>query len=161
MTIEANDAAPLGAASLPEGIALSKGGADTWSPTITPPIGVELTDEQKLACSFRILAREGFSENIAGHITWANADNSAMMVNPWGLWWEEVSASDICRVDPDGNVIGGKWDVTPAVQIHTELHRRRPESRVVVHNHPYYAVLLAALGLVPEFLHQQSSMYDG
>ena len=61
MTIEANDAAPLGAASLPEGVALSKGGADTWSPTITPPIGVELTDEQKLACSFRILAREGFS----------------------------------------------------------------------------------------------------
>ena len=161
MTIEANDAAPLGAASLPEGVALSKGGADAWSPTITPPIGVELTDEQKLACSFRILAREGFSENIAGHITWANSDNSAMMVNPWGLWWEEVSASDICRVDPDGNVIGGKWDVTPAVQIHTELHRRRPESRVVVHNHPYYAVLLAALGLVPEFLHQQSSMYDG
>ena len=106
MTIEANDAAPLGAASLPEGIALSKGGADAWSPSITPPIGVELTDEQKLACSFRILAREGFSENIAGHITWANADNSAMMVNPWGLWWEEVSASDICRVDRDGNVIG-------------------------------------------------------
>ncbi|MTA44560.1 MAG: hypothetical protein F2947_04500, partial [Actinobacteria bacterium] len=55
MTIEANDAAPLGAASLPEGIALSKGGADAWSPSITPPIGVELTDEQKLACSFRIL----------------------------------------------------------------------------------------------------------
>ncbi|HBU01609.1 MAG TPA: aldolase, partial [Acidimicrobiaceae bacterium] len=66
---------------------MSKGGADAWSPSITPPIGVDLTDEQKLACSFRILAREGFSENIAGHITWANADNSSLMVNPWGLWW--------------------------------------------------------------------------
>ena len=67
MTIEANDAATRGSAAVPEGIELSKGGADVWSPSITPPIGVELTDEQKLACSFRILAREGFSENIAGH----------------------------------------------------------------------------------------------
>jgi ribulose-5-phosphate 4-epimerase/fuculose-1-phosphate aldolase len=161
MTIEANDAATHGSAVVPEGIELSKGGADVWSPSITPPIGVDLTDEQKLACSFRILAREGFSENIAGHITWADADNSSLLVNPWGLWWEEISAADICRIDPDGRVIGGKWDVTPAVQIHTELHRRRPEARVVVHNHPYYVVLLAALGLVPEFLHQQSSMFDG
>lgn len=161
MTIKANNAALVEAASVPEGIALSKGGADVWTPSITPAIGVELTDEQKLACAFRILAREGFCENIAGHITWANDDNSSMMVNPWGLWWEEVSASDICRVDPDGRVIDGKWDVTPAVQIHTELHRRRPEARVVVHNHPYHVVLLAALGLVPEFFHQQSSMFDG
>ena len=82
MTIEANDAATHGSAVVPEGIELSKGGADVWSPSITPPIGVDLTDEQKLACSFRILAREGFSENIAGHITWADADNSSLLVNP-------------------------------------------------------------------------------
>lgn len=162
MTIESNgSAAALRDGEVPDGLELSKGGADVWSPRITPPIGVDLSDEQKLACAFRILVAEGFSENIAGHITWADADNSSMLVNPWGLWWDEVKASDICRVDPDGNVIGGRWDVTPAVQIHTELHRRRPEARVVVHNHPYHVVLLASLGLIPEFLHQQSSMYDG
>jgi len=162
MTIEANESAPsLRAAAMPEGIELSKGGSEVWTPRITPPIGVHLNDHQKLACAFRILAREGFSENIAGHITWANEDSSSMLVNPWGLWWDEVSASDVCRIDPDGTVLEGKWDVTPAVQIHTELHRRRPESRVVVHNHPYHVVLLASMGLVPEFLHQQSSMYDG
>jgi ribulose-5-phosphate 4-epimerase/fuculose-1-phosphate aldolase len=162
MTIEASDTVGgIRAAEVPEGLTLSEGGAAVWTPSITPSIGVELSDEQKLACAFRILCREGFSENIAGHITWADSDNTSMMVNPWGLWWDEVRASDICRVDPDGNVIDGRWDVTPAVQIHTELHRRRPEARVVVHNHPYHVVLLAALGLVPEFLHQQSSMFDG
>lgn len=148
-------------AEVPDGVELSAGGAAVWSPSITPPIGVELTEHQALACAFRILARDGFSENIAGHITWATAENSSMLVNPWGLWWEEISASDICRVDLDARVLEGRWDVTPAVHIHTELHRRRPEARVVVHNHPYYATALAAMGVLPEFLHQTSAMFDG
>lgn len=148
-------------AEVPAGVELSVGGTAVWSPSITPPIGVDLSEHQALACAFRILARDGFSENIAGHITWAADDNSSMLVNPWGLWWEEITASDICRVDPDGAVLEGRWDVTPAVHIHTELHRRRPEARVVVHNHPYHATVLAALGVLPEFLHQTSAMFDG
>lgn len=156
-----SDAGGFATAEVPEGVELSTGGAAVWTPSITPPIGVELTKHQALACAFRILARDGFSENIAGHITWATEDNSSMLVNPWGLWWEEISASDICRVDPDGAVLEGRWDVTPAVHIHTELHRRRPEARVVVHNHPYHATVLAALGVLPEFLHQTSAMFDG
>jgi ribulose-5-phosphate 4-epimerase/fuculose-1-phosphate aldolase len=135
-----------------------KGGLAAWAPSIVPPIGVDMTDEQKLACAFRILARAGFSEDIAGHITWAREDGS-MLVNPWGLWWDEVKASDVCRVDDAGHVLEGKWDVTPAIHIHTELHRRRPDARVVVHNHPYYVVVLAALGVLPEIVHQQGSMF--
>ena len=135
------------------------GGLGTWAPTITPPIGVELTDEQRLACAFRILAREGFCENIAGHITWQRPGDDTMLVNPWGLWWREVSAGDICAVDADGRVVSGKWDVTPAIHIHTELHRRRADARVVVHNHPYHVSLLAALGVLPELVHQTGSMF--
>lgn len=146
---------------VPTDVELSRGGAEAWSPSVTPPIGVDLSDRQRLACAFRILCREGFSENIAGHITWTDRDDGSMLVNPWGLWWDEVSASDVCRVDADGRVLEGRWDVTPAVRIHTELHRRRADARVVVHNHPYNVVLLAAMGLVPEFLHQQASMFDG
>ena len=156
-----SDGSGFATAEVPEGVELSAGGAAVWTPSITPPIGVELTQHQALACAFRILARDGFSENIAGHITWATEDNTSMLVNPWGLWWEEITASDICRVNPDGAVLEGRWDVTPAVHIHTELHRRRPEARVVVHNHPYHATVLAALGVLPEFLHQTSAMFDG
>lgn len=134
------------------------GGLQAWAPKVTPPIGVELTQEQQLACAFRILARNGFSEDIAGHITWARPDGS-MLVNPWGLWWDEVKASDVCRVDADGTVLEGKWDVTPAIHIHTELHRRRPDARVVVHNHPYHVVVLAAIGVLPDIVHQQGSMF--
>lgn len=131
-----------------------------WTPSATPPIGVDMSHEQQLACAFRTLATDGFSENLAGHITWADRGDGSMLINPWGLWWEEVKASDVCRVDADGRVLEGKWDVTPAFHIHTELHRRRPEARVVIHNHPYYVTVLAAVGILPEIAHQTGSLYD-
>jgi ribulose-5-phosphate 4-epimerase/fuculose-1-phosphate aldolase len=138
-----------------------QGGLDVWAPSIAPPIGVELTDEQALACAFRILARDGFAENLAGHITWQRPGQEHMLVNPWGLWWREVRASDICAVDSDARVVAGRWDVTPAIHIHTELHRVRPDARVVVHNHPYHCTVLAALGVLPELLHQTGSLFFG
>lgn len=131
-----------------------------WRPRVTPSIGIDLTNEQKLACAFRILAHDGFSENMAGHITWADRGDDSALINPWGLWWDEVSASDVCRVDSNGAVTEGKWDVTPAYHIHTELHRRRPDARVVIHNHPYYVTLLAAVGVLPMIAHQTGSLYD-
>lgn len=134
--------------------------AGAWTPRVTPPIGVELSNEQKLACAFRTLANDGFSENLAGHITWADRTDGSLLINPWGLWWEEVKGSDVCRVDADGAVIEGKWDVTPAYHIHTELHRRRPDARVVIHNHPYYVTVLAAVGVLPTIAHQTGSLYD-
>ena len=130
-----------------------------WAPTTVPPIGVDLSDEQRLACAFRILARDGFSENIAGHITWQRPGDDRMLVNPWGLWWREMTASDVCAVDGDGHVVAGRWDVTPAIHIHTELHRTRPDARVVIHNHPYHACVLAAMGVLPDLVHQTGSMF--
>ncbi len=124
----------------------------------------------------RILAHEGWQENLSGHITWvADAGEvgavtspsvavdqpGAMWVNPWGLWWDEVKASDIVLVSPDGQILHGKWDVTPAVFIHTELHRARPDAAIVVHNHPYHATLLANLGVLPEVVHQNSILLHG
>ncbi|HZR11918.1 MAG TPA: class II aldolase/adducin family protein [Acidimicrobiia bacterium] len=139
----------------------ARGGAAAWTPRVTPPVGVDLDVRQKLACAFRILARTGFSENIAGHITCADSETGGMWVNPWGLWWDEVRASDVCLVSTEGRVLEGKWDVTPAIHIHTELHRRRADARVVVHNHPYYATVLAAVGVLPDTLHQTACMLDG
>ena len=138
-----------------------QGGLGVWAPSITPPIGVELTDEQALACAFRILAGEGFAENLAGHITWQRPGDDTLLVNPWGLWWREVKASDVCRVDMDARVVAGQWDVTPAIHIHTELHRVRPDARVVVHNHPYHVTVLAALGLLPELVNQTGALFHG
>jgi ribulose-5-phosphate 4-epimerase/fuculose-1-phosphate aldolase len=134
-----------------------RGGRQVWAPSKVPPIGVDLTDEQQMAIAFRHLADIGFAENMAGHITWQPDGKSDMYVNPWGLWWQELTASDICVVDEDARVVRGRWDVTPAIHLHTELHRIRPDARVVIHNHPYFVSLIAALGTLPDLVHQTGS----
>ncbi len=131
----------------------------TW-PVAMPGIGRRLSVEQELACALRILAAEGWQENLSGHIT-VTADDASLLVNPWGLWWSEVRASDIVRVGADGGRIEGRWDVTPAVFLHTELHRARPDAHVVVHNHPPFATLLACCGAEPVISHQNSALLDG
>jgi ribulose-5-phosphate 4-epimerase/fuculose-1-phosphate aldolase len=124
-----------------------------------PGIGRDLTVPQQLACALRVLAHEGWKENLSGHITWATPEGG-MWVNPWGVWWDEVQASQIIRLDAEGAVVDGEWDVTPAVFLHTELHRVRADATVIVHNHPYYATLLAAMGELPRMLHQNSCIFD-
>ena len=125
-----------------------------------PGIGRELTVQQQMACALRILAREGWRENLSGHITIAT-DDGGMWCNPWGLWWDEVRASDVLRLDAGGDVVEGSWDVTPAVFLHTELHRVRSDAAAIVHNHPYYATLLAVMRELPRIVHQNSCIFDG
>ena len=128
-----------------------------------PGVGRDLSVEQELACALRILAHEGWQENMSGHITWVADEpgRPSMWVNPWGKWWQEVQASDIVRVDLEGDVVSGRWDVTPAVFLHTELHRARADARVIVHGHPYYATVLAGIGELPRIIHQNSCIFDG
>lgn len=134
---------------------------EAWKPRTIAPIGVALDERQKLACLHRILAGIGFNENMAGHVTMTVDGSDHFWASPWGLWWDEVRASDLCLVSPDGNVVEGRWDVSPAIFLHTELHRQRPDARVVVHNHPYHATLLATMGRMPEITHQAACMFDG
>jgi ribulose-5-phosphate 4-epimerase/fuculose-1-phosphate aldolase len=132
------------------------GGLGAWAPRAVPGPGFDATPAQELAIALRHLDDVGWCENMTGHITLRAGD--ALLVNPWGLWWGEVRAGDILTIDGDGAVIAGELDVTPAVHIHTELHRRRPDATVVVHNHPPYASALAAVGELPELVHQNSSI---
>ncbi|MDG2028613.1 MAG: class II aldolase/adducin family protein [Acidimicrobiales bacterium] len=134
------------------------GGTAAWAPSHLPPRGVELSPAQELACAVRHLDIVGFSENMTGHVSWQQPGNDTLLVNPWGFWWREATGSSILEVDLDGAVVSGDWDVTPAIHIHTELHRRRPDARVVVHSHPMNAAVLAAVPELPEIVHQNSSI---
>ena len=124
-----------------------------------PGVGRELTVPEQLACALRILAHEGWRENLSGHITWATPDGG-MWCNPWGLWWDEVRASDILRLDSNGEIVVGTLDVTPVVFLHTELHRVRADATIIVHNHPYYATLLATMHELPRMVHQNSCIFN-
>jgi ribulose-5-phosphate 4-epimerase/fuculose-1-phosphate aldolase len=132
----------------------------TW-PSAMKGVGLDLSPPQMLACLLRIAASEGWTDNLGGHVTVVQDGTDNFWVNPWGIWWEEVCASDIIVVDADGTVVDGRWDVTPAINIHTEIHRHRADAKVLVHNHPYYATLLGIIGEPPRMLHQNFAAFAG
>ena len=104
---------------------------------VTKPIAPalpELAAAQELALLCRCLFAEGYDDHLAGHITYKQADGT-FLVNPFGLTWDEVTASDIMTMDADGNEISGRWTITPAITLHVELHRTRGDVGVAIHNH--------------------------
>lgn len=126
------------------------------------PAAPDLTVPQQMACAARMLAHDGYALDVAGHITVTRpGGDGSMWCTPYGLWWRELTASDIIVLDADGVVIEGKWDVTPAVFIHTEVHRARPDAEVLIHNHPYYGSLLSTMHMTPEITDQQACAFDG
>jgi L-fuculose-phosphate aldolase len=40
-------------------------------------------------------------------------------------------------VDPQGSIIDGEWNSTPALGLHIQLHALRPEANVIIHNHAH------------------------
>ncbi len=119
-----------------------------------------LTPQAEVALLARMLHREGYDDHLAGHITFRQPDGT-LLVNPWGLTWDEVRASDIMRIDPDGNVLDGQWTVTPAIPLHLELHRARHDIAVAVHNHSRWGTVWANLQRVPPVYDQTSAMVPG
>jgi ribulose-5-phosphate 4-epimerase/fuculose-1-phosphate aldolase len=124
-----------------------------------PPLP-ELTPQAELALLCRTLFREGYDDHLAGHITYRQPDGT-LLVNPWGLTWDEVRASDVLRIDGDGTLLEGRWTVTPAITLHLELHRARDDIRVAVHNHPRWGTLWADMCRIPPVYDQTSAMVPG
>ena len=108
---------------------------ERWVPGALAPTGARLDDRQRLACLHRVLAATGFNENMAGHVTMAVGDGTdAMWASPWGLWWDEVRASDLCLVDGDGQVVeararGGEGSGHPPLGLHGGTVLRPPGGR--------------------------------
>jgi ribulose-5-phosphate 4-epimerase/fuculose-1-phosphate aldolase len=130
---------------------------------VTKPIAPALpalTPQQELALLARVLWREGYNDHLAGHITYKQPDGT-FLVNPFGLTWGEVKGSDVMRMDADGNELEGPWTITPAITLHLELHRARPDLTVTLHNHTRWGTIWADMGKVPEIYDQTAAMYHG
>jgi L-fuculose-phosphate aldolase len=126
---------------------------------IAPPLPT-LTPRQELALLLRTLHTEGYDDHLAGHITYKQPDGT-FLVNPYGLTWNEVTASDVMRMDAEGQELDGTWTITPAITLHVELHRARPDIVVAIHNHPRWGTLWADAGRVPEIFDQTGALYHG
>jgi ribulose-5-phosphate 4-epimerase/fuculose-1-phosphate aldolase len=83
-----------------------------------------------------------------------------MLANPFELLWEEVRASDVVRIDQAGKVVDGKWSITPAIHLHLEIHKLRPDIHVALHNHPRWSTIWADAGRIPPVYDQTSAYID-
>ncbi len=119
----------------------------------------QLTPRQSVALLCRVLYREGYNDHIAGHITFRQPDGT-YLANPWELTWGELTASDILRLDAKGKVIEGDWNITPAINLHIDIHSLRHDVDVVIHNHPEWGAVWSAVGRIPPIYDQTSAMVD-
>jgi len=120
----------------------------------------ELTQREEIVLLARTLWREGYNDHLAGHIT-INQHDGTPLCNPWMLLWNEFRASDVIRIDLEGNVLEGDWPVPPGIPLHLQLHKLRPGVEVAMHNHPLYGTVWADMQEVPEAMDQSSSLGGG
>lgn len=98
-----------------------------------------------LAACFRIAARLGLQEGICNHFSAVvPGHDDLFLVNPYGLAFEEITASSLLVCDFHGNVIAGegKPEAT-AFYIHARLHMRKPRARAAFHTHMPNATALS------------------
>lgn len=92
----------------------------------------------KLAAAYRIFAHLGWEELIYNHISLrVPGPERHFLINPFGLHYSEVTASNLVKVDIDGNTVGhSDWPINPAgFTFHGAIHATVPDAHCVMHVH--------------------------
>src|SRR5262245_47043527 len=104
--------------------------------------------KQRLAAAFRLFAKFGFDEGVAGHITARDPERSDhFWVNPFGMDFGQIRVSDLVLVNHKGEVVEGEYPVNVAAfAIHSSVHAARPDCVAAAHAHSMYGKSWSALG---------------
>ncbi|MBW4497803.1 MAG: class II aldolase/adducin family protein [Oscillatoria princeps RMCB-10] len=133
-----------------------------------PPAFASVEEErrhrkQRLAAAFRLFSRFGFNEGIAGHITARDPERlDHFWVNPFGMHFSLIRASDLILVSHRGEVVEGNKPVNEAAfAIHSQIHAARPEVVAAAHAHSPYGKSWSSLGRLLDPLTQDAcSFYE-
>jgi ribulose-5-phosphate 4-epimerase/fuculose-1-phosphate aldolase len=92
----------------------------------------------ELAACYRVFARLGWTETIYNHITLRlPGEPVRFLINPFGLAYHEVTASNLVQIDIEGGIVGrSEWPVNPAgFTLHSAVHAALPRAHCVMHVH--------------------------
>ncbi len=106
-----------------------------------------------LAAAFRLAAHFGWDDHVATHMSARLADGS-FLLNPFGLMFEEITASNLMRIALDGSVLELQEGLTlnpAAYTVHSAVLAGRDDVNCVIHFHTLDGVAVSALkgGLLP------------
>jgi ribulose-5-phosphate 4-epimerase/fuculose-1-phosphate aldolase len=117
-----------------------------------------------LAACYRLVAMYGWDDLIFTHISARVPGTEHFLVNPYGMMFDEITASSLVLVGLDGkHVTPSDYPVNPAgFTIHSAIHQVREDAGCVIHLHTSDGVAVSAseAGLLPLTQHAQLVIGD-
>jgi ribulose-5-phosphate 4-epimerase/fuculose-1-phosphate aldolase len=132
---------------------------------IAAPISdAEVRTRTDLAGAYRLVALNGWDDLIYTHISASVPDEPGhFLINPFGLAFDEVCASNLVKIDIEGNVVGASEHPVNATgfALHAAVHRARNDAFCVMHLHNTAGIAVSAQreGLLP--LSQHALRFHG
>jgi len=109
-----------------------------------------------LAACYRLVATHGWHDNVYNHISASvPGEQNAYLLNPYGMAYEEMTASCLVKVDLEGNILFNPDDTygvnISGFIIHGAIHEGRPDLECVIHTHTIAGMAVSAMkcGLLP------------
>ena len=108
-----------------------------------------------LAACYRLMAHYGMTEMIANHISMRlPGTNDEFLLNPYGMLYEQMTASSMIRIDVEGKVLFNATDYginQAGYVIHSAIHKARHDVGCVIHTHTLPGMTVSAMktGLLP------------
>ncbi|MEE9336013.1 MAG: class II aldolase/adducin family protein [Granulosicoccaceae bacterium] len=120
------------------------------------PKGMEVLEWQTrvdLAAAYRIVHYHGWTSQVYNHITARIPNSEHLLINPFGHAYDEISPSNLVKIDIEGNKIGDSpYPVNVAgYTIHSAIHAARPDLQCIAHTHSQNATAICCLeeGFMP------------
>jgi len=108
---------------------------------------------RELAACYRLFVHYGWTDLIFTHLSArVPGYDDQYIINPYGLLFNEITASNLIKVDFEGNVIAGDYPYNDAGHsIHTAVLKVRPDVNAVLHSHTRAGTAVSAMeeGILP------------
>jgi ribulose-5-phosphate 4-epimerase/fuculose-1-phosphate aldolase len=106
-----------------------------------------------LAAAYRLVALYGWDDLIFTHISARVPEEHNFLINPYGMTFDEVTASSLVKIDLEGRkVMESPYEINPAgFTIHSAIHAAREDVQCVMHTHSLNGVAVSATkaGVLP------------
>ena len=130
-----------------------------------PPEDAERELRIQLAAAYRMVDYYGWTEQIYGHLTARVPGPEAhFLINPFGLNYDEVTASNLVKIDCDGNIVGDSdYPVNRAgFVIHSAVHMANSDThKCVMHTHTRAGMAISAMRAGLQQVHMYSADFYG